>query len=258
MKRGCYPKVAKRNNQIVKKILEIKSYHPFWGYRRVWAHLSYINKIKISKNRVYRLMKLHSLLVKSNIRLKVKRTKMRSKPISTKPNQWWGIDMTKVMIDGFGWVYVVIVIDWFTKKIVGHYAGLQAKACHWLEALNKTLDYQFPDGVHNQGLHLMSDNGSQPTSTTFIKSCSIMGIKQAFTSYGSPKGNADTERVMRTIKEELVWLNEWLSPGLFFEALDQWIEYYNNNYLHSTLDYTTPNSFEKRYFSQKTLSKIAC
>ncbi len=258
MKRGYYPRVANRNKEIVDKITEIKSDHPFWGYRRVWAHLSFIDGLKISKNRVYRLMKLNSLLVKPNTRIKARRAKMRPKPIPSRPNQWWGIDMTKVMIEGFGWVYVVIVIDWYTKKIVGYYAGLQAKTWHWLTALNSALNKQLPDGARNYNLKLMSDNGSQPTSVNFMKTCKTMKIKQAFTSYGNPKGNADTERVIRTLKEELVWLNEWLTPNSFFEALEKWIEYYNNSYLHSALGYMPPSMFEQKYSGQNTLSLKAC
>jgi len=257
LKRGNYLKVMEKNKPTVDIISEIKSNHPFWGYRRVWAHLYFINKIKISKNRVYRLMRLNSLLVKPNLKLKAKRTKIKSKPIPSKPNEWWGIDMTKVMIDGFGWVYLVVVIDWYTKKIVGNYSGIQAKADNWLEALDIAVNSQFPNGVRSQNLKLMSDNGSQPTSTKFIKNCSLMEIKQAFTSYGNPKGNADTERVMRTIKEELVWLNEWTSPDLFFKAFNKWITYYNNEYLHSTLGYLTPSNFEQKYH-EKILLSFAC
>ncbi|WP_291302486.1 hypothetical protein [Desulfovibrio sp. MES5] len=44
-----------------------------------------------------------------------------------------------------------------------------------------------------------------------MRECAILGISQAFTSYGNPKGNADTERTMRTIKEELFGLREWFS-----------------------------------------------
>ena len=51
--------------------------------------------------------------------------------------------MTKVMIDGYGWVYVTIVIDWHTKKTVGHYVGDQSKAWHWLVALNIGINRQF-------------------------------------------------------------------------------------------------------------------
>jgi len=256
--RGSYPKVEDRNASILKRIKSIKADHPYWGYRRVWAHLKYINGLAVNKKRVYRLMKENGLLVKPNVKLKAKRKVTTSKPKPTRPNQWWGIDMTKVMIDGFGWMYVVIVLDWYTKKVVGHYAGVQARSWHWQEALNKAVNLQFPDGVEGQGLKLMSDNGCQPTSISFIKACSGMGIKQAFTSYNNPKGNADTERFMRTLKEELIWINEWRSSKSFLEALDRWIMYYNNSYLHSTLAYQSPVSFEDNYYRHDTLLENAC
>ena len=169
--------------------------------------------------------------------------------------------MTKVMVEGYGWVYVTIVIDWYTKKVVGHHAGEQSKAWHWLKALNAGLNRQFPDGVRGHALNLMSDNGCQPTSLAFIRDCKALGIKQAFTSYNNPKGNADTERFMRTLKEELVWITEWRSPTKFFQALDVWIEYYNSSYLHSALGYQSPNNFEAKQqlkTTQNTPLKNAC
>lgn len=261
MKRGSYKSVTIKNTPIVDRIRAIKADHPFWGYRRVWAHLNYVDEISVSKNRVHRLMKAHGLLVTKSMKLKAIRRSNTRKPRPDRPNQWWGIDMTKVMIEGYGWVYVTIVIDWHTKKVVGHHAGLQSKAWHWLVALNKGVNRQFPNGARGQGLSLMSDNGCQPTAISFLKACHALGIKQAFTSYNNPKGNADTERFMRTMKEELVWINEWRSPTAFFKALDSWINHYNSNYLHSTLDYMPPEKFEQN-FNQKqakeTLLKYAC
>ena len=100
----------------------------------------------------------------------------------------------------------------------------------------------------------MSDNGSQPTSMAFMKACHTMEIKQAFTSYGNPKGNADTERVFRTMKEELLWLREWHSPFDLTDALNKWIDYYNTKYLHSTLGYKSPMQFIEEYINnQQTL-----
>jgi len=261
MKRGPYTGVAKKNEALISRIRCLKQDHPFWGYRRIWAHLRYVNHLDVGRNRIYRLMQAEGLLVKKNQRLKARRTHHTSKPVPQRPNQWWGIDMTKVMIDGFGWVYVVIVIDWHTKKVVGHYAGLQSKAWHWLVAMNKAVNRQFPDGVRGKGVQLMSDNGCQPTALSFMKSCDAMGIKQAFTSYNNPKGNADTERFMRTMKEELVWINEWKSPTAFFQALDRWIEHYNQQYLHSSLGYKSPVKFEqelKRNLEANTPLKMAC
>ncbi|MBL0349503.1 MAG: transposase [Elusimicrobia bacterium] len=61
--------VTQRNQDIVKKIKNLKSDHPFWGYRRIWARLKYDEHMNINKKRVLRLMRRHDLLVKPNLRL---------------------------------------------------------------------------------------------------------------------------------------------------------------------------------------------
>lgn len=91
-----------------------------------------------------------------------------------------------------------------------------------------------------------------------MKACRVMGINQAFTSYSNPKGNADTERFMRTLKEELAWISEFTSPSTFLEALDRWIDGYNANYLHSTLGYRSPEAFEAEQLSRETHLADAC
>jgi transposase InsO family protein len=245
MKRSQSKSVTERNLPIVRRIKEIKADHPYWGYRRAWAHLKYVDGLSVNKKRILRLMQAHHLLVKADVKLKAARV-VRSKPRPDKPREWWGIDMTKVMVSDFGWMYIVVVLDWYTKKIVGYYAGMQSRSKHWLEALEEGVK-QFPDGVRGHSLHLMSDNGSQPTSLNFMQTCRCLDIQQVFTSYNNPKGNADTERVFRTMKEELLWLREWHSPFELTDALSKWVEYYNNQYLHSALGYKSPNKFEEEY-----------
>jgi transposase InsO family protein len=238
--------VAFRNEAAVLRIQQLKADHPFWGYRRVWAHLRFIDRMGINKKRVLRLLREHRLTVLPNFKPKAARGSDRPKPRPVRPNQWWGIDMTKVMTDS-GWAYVVIVLDWYSKKVVGHYAGRQAAGRHWLLALDAAVNRQFPGGVRDRGLSLMSDNGSQPTSLRFLKTCSRLGVRQAFTCYNNPKGNADTERMMRTLKEELFWLFTWPSPEALAKTLNDWIKKYNQTYLHSALGYQPPNRCEETY-----------
>jgi putative transposase len=69
----------------------------------------------VNKKRSLHLLREHPLLVQPNMKLKAKRTPTGCKPRPTKPNEWWGIDMTKVLVEGFGWVYIVVVLDWYTK-----------------------------------------------------------------------------------------------------------------------------------------------
>ena len=169
--------------------------------------------------------------------------------------------MTKVLTKE-GWAYLVVVNDWFTKKILGVLVGAHSKAAEWLEAVNRAVCLAFPNGIReaeNLELYLMSDNGSQPTSLKFMTEVAELGIRQTFTSYSNPKGNADTERLICTIKEELMWLREWATVEEVARAMESFAPDFNEHYLHSALGYQTPNEFEKQWFaeSQKTLSATA-
>jgi len=81
-----------------------------------------------------------------------------------------------------------------------------------------------------------------------MKACSNLEVEQVFTSYNNPKGNADTERLIRTIKEELFWLREWKGEAELRKELDKWVDYYNRNYLHSSHGYRTPIQAGKGYY----------
>lgn len=88
-------------------------------------------------------------------------------------------------------------------------------------ALNAALQQQFPDGAKDHGLSLMDDKGCQPTAIAFVQACQAMSSTQGFTSYNNPKGIAETERLMRTLKEELVWVRELKSLVEFISALEE-------------------------------------
>jgi len=104
MKRQVSAAVTERNSPIVERIKALKADHPFWGYRRIWAHLKYVTGLEVNKKRILRLMREQGLLVKPSTRLRANRTPSRSKPKPGRPDEWWGIDMAKVMVEGFGWM----------------------------------------------------------------------------------------------------------------------------------------------------------
>lgn len=252
--------VIKESDRAVLPIIQrLKAEHPFWGYRRIWAYLVFVEKIVINKKRVYRLLSENNLLVRGNEKLLARRAPQHSKPRPDKPNNWWGVDMTKVLTIE-GWAYVVVVNDWFTKKILGAFVGERSRAGEWLEALNRAVCRQYPKGIREQDfleLNLMSDNGSQPTSLTFMRECRAFGIRQTFTAYANPKGNADTERLIGTLKEELCWLREWSSVEELAVEMTKFVEYFNANYLHSALGYKTPNAFENEWFKNNQITHSA-
>lgn len=239
-----------RDGALVERIKAIKSAHPFWGYRRVRAWLVYREKIVVNEKKVRRIMKEHDLMVPRSIH-KAKRMPTRSKPRADKPKQFWGIDATKFIVNGLGWVYLVIVLDWYTKKAVGWNLSLRNRTAEWKQALDMAVNSEFSGGVRGKGLKLISDNGSQPTSRSFIGDMATLEIEQIFTSYNNPKGNADTERMMRTVKEEVLWLNEFFSFEEAKKKIDAWLRIdYNKLYVHSALGYRSPEEFKALYYQE--------
>jgi transposase InsO family protein len=96
--------------------------------------------------------------------------------------------MSKFLIPVTGWVYLVIVLDWHSKKIVGWDLSSRSKTGEWKRAVEVAVEREFPKGVRGRGLKLISDNGSQPTSRSFMKNMATLGIEQIFTSYSNSQG----------------------------------------------------------------------
>jgi putative transposase len=253
MSRQPSPLVAQRNEYLLEHIRALKAEHPCWGYRRIWAYLHFVEQFAMHKKRSLRL----HLLVMPNRRLKAQRTPTGRQPKPTKSTEWWGREMTKVMGEGVGWSYIVVGLDWYTKTIVGHYAGLRCTAQHWLLALDMAVNRQFPDGAREQTRSLMSDNGCQPTSTGLRRACGTLGLQQALTSDNNPKGNADTARVRRTLKDECRWLKDWTCPSELIQALEAWIADDNEHYLHSALGYKPPRQYERDYYASHSTPFVA-
>jgi transposase InsO family protein len=151
--------------------------------------------------------------------------------------------MTTGLVEGFGWAYIVLVLAWYTKKIVGYDAGTPCTAWHWLTTLDVAVNRQFAHGSRGQGVSLMSDHGCQPTAIAFMEACSAVGIQQACIGYHTPP------RAMRTLSgsyaplnAECLWLRTWSTPFEHVKALEERITHENERYLHSALEYQPPSA----------------
>ena len=159
--------------------------------------------------------------------------------------------MTKVMVDSWGWAYLHVALDWGNKKIIGWQLSPRSKTVDWLEALSGAVNEQFPEGIReSEGLKLVSDNSYQPTSVSFMAACRALDVKQIFTSYNNPKGNADTERVIRTLKEDLIWPREWSGYQQLENALKRWVKNYNEDFPYSSIDYLKPAQYKQKHLTQ--------
>jgi hypothetical protein len=85
-----------------------------------------------------------------------------------------------------------VVLDWYTKKIVGYDAGRPCTSRYWFAAVDRAVTPQCPNGAQGQEVSLMGDNGGQPTSLACMQACHALGDHQSCTSSINPQGHADT------------------------------------------------------------------
>lgn len=216
--------------------------HRTYGYRRIWALLRRRGH-KINKETVRRIMRRMGLS-RPKIRYKPKRPKRVEKMRPAEPNRGWQIDMTSFMLSDMTSLYLVVVIDCCTRKIVGWTLDRRCRAGEWVSALRMGLESQ---GLVSKelcsDLIVRSDNGSQPCSKKFVEYLGKAGVRGQYTGYNAPDDNAYVERVIRTVKEEEIWPNLYDSLSEARGAMEAYINYYNDERIHSALDYQTPNEF---------------
>jgi putative transposase len=84
--------------------------------------------------------------------------------------------MTKFIIPDLGWAYLVIVLDWFSRKVEGWQLSWRCCTQEWREALEEAVLQELPHRVRGHGPKLISDNGCQPSSRSFLKMTATLDI----------------------------------------------------------------------------------
>ena len=127
---------------------------------------------------------------------------------SAGPNRGWQINMTSFALSDFTPLYLIMVTDCYTRKIIGWTLDRRCRTGEWVGALRMALEFE---GLTTKEacskLTLRSDNGSQPCSKKFVEYLGKTGVKGQYTGYNTPDDNAYIERVIRTVKEEEIWPN---------------------------------------------------
>ena len=219
-----------------------KDRHRTFGYRRIWALLRR-DKVIVNKKTVRLIMKDLGLS-RPKFWHKPHRPKRVEKMRPSQPNQGWQIDMTSFPLSNLTPLFLVTVIDCYTREIVGWTLDRRSRAGEWAAAVRTALESR---GLTNKeackkaGLVLRSDNGSQPCSKKFVAFLAARGVRGQYTGYDAPDDNAYIERAFRTIKEEEIWPNLYDTLGEARAAIAAYVNYYNNERIHSALNYKTPS-----------------
>ena len=217
-----------------------------FGYRRIWALLRRKGVI-INKKTVWKIM--HEMgLSRPKIWYKPARPKRVEKMRPTGPKRGWQIDMTSFALSDFTPLYLMMVTDCYTRKIVGWTLDRRCRAGEWVGALRIALE---SEGLTTKEvcrkLTLRSDNGSQPCSKKFVEYLGKTGVQGQYTGYNAPDDNAYIERLIRTVKEEEIWPNVYDTLSEAGAAIEAYVNYYNDERIHSALDYRTPNEVAAAY-----------
>ncbi len=228
---------------------------PGYGYRRVTKELQK-RGLKVNKKRVQRVMREHGLQRRRKRRF-VRTTNSKhslpvypnliQKVVIERPNQVWAADITYVrLLRGF--VYVAVLLDLFSRKVIGWALSRSLHA----EFVVGALTMAFETRTVQSGLIHHSDRGAQYACEQYTELLHNRGITISMSRKGNPYDNATLESFMKTLKAEEVYLNEYETEqdarsniGTFIETL------YNKKRLHSSLGYCSPDEFEDNFYSQK-------
>lgn len=220
-----------------------------YGARRITVDLT-AKGMPVGRHRVARLMRDNTLKVERKKKFKRTTDSHHSKPVApnlleqdftcTGPNQKWGSDISYVWT-AEGWLYLAIVVDLFSRRIVGWATSNRMKAGLALEALDRALATR----TNLTGLIHHCDRGSQYCSDAYQKRLSKHGILASMSGKGNCYDNAMVETVFKTIKAEMLWRTPFQTRQEAEKALGLYIEgFYNPTRRHSALGYQSPIAFE--------------
>lgn len=223
-----------------------------YGMPRVRAEL--IDQgLKVSRQRVARLMRLAHIRGVSRRRAWIVTTRRdkdkQPAPDLVKrefkamgPNQLWVADMTYVPT-GAGFIYLAVVLDVWSRRVVGWAIGERMTAELVLAALNMALQQRKPEGVIHH-----SDQGSQYTSVAFGERCKKMGVRPSMGTVGDAYDNAMAESFFASLECELIDRKTWQTKTEARLALFTYIEaWYNPRRRHSALGYVSPSNYESKH-----------
>ena len=240
-----YYKEAQEDATVRDAIEQIAATYPRYGYRRITAELARRGQT-VNHKRVLHIMHEENLLVavKRYLRPTYKRHELPRYPNLIRnvtvehANQVWACDFTYIRLRG-EWVYLAVILDLFTRAIRGWHLARDMTERLVTTALQNALAAHAAPAIHH------SDQGVQYCATGYVALLQQAGIQISMSAAGRPTENAFVERVIRTLKEEEVALNDYADFADAQQRIGQFLnDVYNTKRVHSSLGYKTPAEYE--------------
>jgi len=228
-------------------IRDVLAASPFHGegHRKVWARLRHAGT-RTSLRRVLRLMHQNDLLAPTRVGSKRGPRTHDGTIIPETVDTMWGTDLTATFT-GEGQAAVFIAVDHCSAECVGIHAHARATRFEALEPIRQGVRQYFGgfDKAVARGLKVRHDHGSQYMSDHFQKEIAFLGIESSPAFVRAPEGNGCAERFIRTLKENLLWLRTFETIEELRQALLEFRETYNANWLIERHGFMTPTAFRQ-------------
>lgn len=243
---------AQANEQLLTSIRAIhERSQGTYGAPRIHAELG-AHGIRVSRKRVARLMRQAGLQGVSRRRwITTTRRRQAARPApdliqrhfqAEHPNRLWVADITYISTWA-GFLYLAVVIDVFSRRVVGWAMATHLRTPLVLQALDRALGQRRPtDVIHH------SDQGTQYTSAAFAHRCQQAAVRPSMGSVGDCFDNALAESFFATLECELLQRCRFRCPAEAQRVVFAFIEgWYNPHRRHSRLNYLSPIEYERRY-----------
>ena len=231
------------DEQLVKHARQALQESPFHGegYRKVWARLRF-KGIRTSKERVRRLMREHGLQAPHRVGRPRGPVAHDSTIITERPNQMWRTDMTATVTTDEGQAAVMIAVDHCSFECVGIHASKSANRFQALEPVRQAVAERLGGFAADvgEGLAIRHDHGTAYLSDTFQAELAFLGIESSPAFVREPEGNGCAERFIRILKENLLWVQTFANVEELRNALHEFKERYNREWILERHDYMTP------------------
>jgi len=211
---------------------------PFYGSRRMREVLKRRGYL-VNRKRVQRLMRLMGIeaiypkrhLSQPHPGHKIYPYLLRNKTVD-RVNQVWGADITYIRMK-HGWLYLVAIMDWISRYVFSWNLSITLEVDFCIKAVEKALDIDTPE-IFN------SDQGSQFTSVAFLECLEERNIQISMDGKGRAMDNVFSERLWRSVKYEEVYLNDYTTVSEARQGIGNYIDFYNQERPHQSLNYRTP------------------
>lgn len=158
------------------------------------------------------------------------------------PNQVWSIDITYIKLNHHH-MYLTAIIDWFTRRIMNWELSDTLDTANVIKAVSNAVEKHGVPAIIN------SDQGSQFTSIEYKSFLKSLSIRQSMDGKSRWADNVRIERWFRSLKTELIYINEFSNPRELRIGIDEYVNQYNSVRPHEALEMRTPDEVYNRYFN---------